>query len=150
MLEQVVAGQALVTFSPVFSADLESTAPRRETHQKNGVRELNLSVPARLVRVKFAVTDVNVRSAQRGEADRAGIQGRVSTAGASCWHEQRGRRRLCRPALEISDLLDSDGDVRRKVVDRESCDTVGDGRTEEPNPCMQLTLKPARKVELPE
>ena len=41
-------------------------------------------------------------------------------------HEQQERCRLCGVAAKIWDLLDTDGEVRRKVVNREPCDTVGD------------------------
>ena len=79
------------------------------------VRELDFSVAARQVRVKFVVTDVMYPVLSVAKLTEQGFD--VEFGQQACMsygHEQQRRWRLCGIAAKIWDLLDTDGQVRRK------------------------------------
>ena len=130
IVELVVnSGVAVTTCPPWFWADalvIRELSPRKLVEASGhalrycGVRELDLSVAARQVRVKFVVTDVMYPVLSVAKLTEQGFK--VEFGQQACCI----RWRLCGTTPTIWDILDTDGEVCREVVNREPCYTIGD------------------------
>ena len=121
------SGAAVTTCPPWLGADTRMSQrqpPRKlvgasgQALPYHGVRELDFSVAARYVRVKFVVTDVMCPVLSVATLTEQGLKVEFRAAGMSCGSEQQWRRSLCGVAAGVWHLLDPDSRVFRKAVDR--------------------------------
>ena len=132
----VDSGAAVTTCPPWFGADApmsQELSPRKlvgangHALRYDGVHELDFSVAARLVPLRFVVTDVMYPGLSVAKLTEQGFKVEIGQQACLVGMNSRERCCLCGTAAKMWDLLDTDGQAHRKVVNREPCGTVGDG-----------------------